>query len=209
MMMKAIKTLLVTLTLLLALAGCSKTEYDPHAYTDLKFTGLSGYATAEVAVTGTPSGNQERENLAFLLAKTTYEITPNEGLKNDDVVKVKPVYDEKLAKEKGFKPVIREREVVVTGLQEPKKIVTLFEDTELEYVGAEGSGFALLHYVGSDTIIDKLIKYKTPDSLTLKNGDSITVIAMVDEALATKEGYVFIGDTTKTFTVEGLPPPKE
>lgn len=219
--MTKLKALVLTFTMTVAMAatvGCrAKTEFDPHQYSKLTLIGPNGYAMAtvdkDVKFTGANSKLtlEEKENIIYMMAKTEYEITPAENLKNGDIVKIKPVIDEQLAKEKKVKPIIREKEVVVDGLKEPKAIVNLFDNIDLSYGSIDGQASAICFHFAGDKYLDDInnFRYDVQPNKNLSNGDQVVVTAVYDKIKLLEKGYVILGEKTKNYVIEGLPSQEE
>ena len=199
------------------IAGCSgtntqstpKIEYDPLIYVDLHTEGLNGYANGSIVVgnVGSPADTSHAkvlENTEYMLALTEYEISPKENLKNGDIVKITPIYDTKLAEEKGLKPTIRTKEVVVKNLREPKQVYDVAKDYALYYFLNKGNAltfefpedFSKNEFSETKIDVDGYFKV-TPEKndLDYKLGETITITFTYDKASADRLGVVFINTT--------------
>lgn len=175
-------------------------------YLEITFTGYDGYGTATYTL------DTEDETLAGLgLDWYACELTPAEGLHNDDTVTFSWNIDEDdlAAAEEAAGCRIAAEDVTVT-VEDLEEITTFdaFDGATLTFTGAEPEGTAELTSVGSDPVCQEL-DYHIDPSTGLSNGDTVTItIGDPDRtewvtALIEQYGKAPAA-TTQTYTVEGL-----
>lgn len=224
--MKKITTLLTLLTvflLMLALAGCSKTvSVELAPYMDVQYSGYNGNGTAQFLfdysqfeyeiLSQWGSKDQSFEKLMELTAlENTIFCSPAsaEGLCNGDTVTVTMTFDEKLAKELGYKLSDLKTTFTVKGLTEPIQLDPFAEDVfgKSKAVDAylEGtSPYIYLNLINTSAYDQPTayITYQADKNCDLKNGDTVTITATLSDRYA-REGYI-LTRTELTLPVEGF-----
>ena len=144
-------------------------------------------------------------NLQKIYLLNDIEFLPDryEDLSNGDIIKVTVDYDEEDFNDYKLKLTNTTFEVKVEGLQDADEY-DLFKDIEITYEGTSGYGIADIDTSNCDSFVNTYVRYSIKDDPSnLKNGDTITVLASVDEEDLSDNGYttdVF----EKEYTVEGL-----
>ena len=209
--------ILSILLLCLSLTACGgiagKTDLAP--YLSVRYSGYNGNGTAHVdfdfadfeysIMSGWKGGNN-LEKLAELTAvemTITYKADVSEGLRNGDKITVKIDLDKELARKYGYSFTGLEKKFTVEGLDEAVMIDPF--DAEHLSVSVQGvSPFAYMEilYIGSRTEPQAHITYKADKQYNLKNGDTVTITATMNEKY-TKKGYM-LTRSEMVVKVEGL-----
>lgn len=199
--MKRLLVILAAATLLCVVMGAcgSKPEYDPLAYATVEVTGLN---TVGVVTLKTERLSADDGKLKTLLSEVTYHVSPEDNLTNGDTVTITAEYDEEEVKRQGYKPIQREKTIIVKDLEEGIHL-DLFADLEVTFEEAEPNGFANIENKSQDAFIKEL-DYEADKIWELSNGDTITVTVLLNQETARREKYV-IRELSKQYTVSGLP----
>lgn len=156
-----------------------------------KLEGAHDYPDAKVA-----------EEANQVLNAYSIKVEPTDNLSNGDKVKVIVTVDEDRTKKiKGG-----EKEVIVEGLEEPKKLTT--EEVEknlvLNFNGVSGRGVAQIDKVFDEAFLNNL-KFEIENDGQLKNGDKAKVIVGKEaEEVLHNNGYVLDEDFNPTVEVKNL-----
>ena len=223
-MKKTVKLLLILTVILmcLSLTACGKsTKAELAPYLSVSYTGYNGNGTAHVDFDfadfeyGIMSQWKDGNNMEKLAALTDVEMTityaadVSEGLKNGDTITVRVNYDEAKAKEYGYTFTGLEKKFTVEGLTDPIEIDPFAEDIfgSGKIVDATLEGidpFVCLYLKNNAELSDPIrhITYMADKDWNLKNGETITVTAAMDEKYQQK-GYL-LTRTETTIAVEGF-----
>ena len=89
-------------------------EVDVTSDLDIEYTGENRNASVEVQI----NGEDLNQRIQEFLDTVTFEVTPNTGLSNGDIITVSASYDEELANRYHFEVVHPTREIKVEGLND-------------------------------------------------------------------------------------------
>ncbi len=223
--MKKIKKCLLILgaaLMMLALTACGSTKIDLAPYISLDCNGLNGKATASAQFDYASfeedimSQWKEKEKTFEKLAELTAfeatidcEIQSGENLHNGDQITVQVTWDEKQAKDLGLSLQDGKKTITVEGLRDVVEIdpfdESKFGDGKTVDVTIEGISPFLQVTVNNNAPQDDIygaIRYTMDSSMNLKNGDTVTVKATVEESFE-REGYALSRSET-TLNLEGF-----
>lgn len=197
------------------LTGCGKKKIDVMENLTVKFDGYNGHGTVELEnayaweneafeIAGIESVDDLQILTEALLIEgaVSYEVIPDEGLSNGDVVTVKATINENVAENYDFKLVAPSEKVFTVENLPEIETVDLFQNVDISYHGIAPYVTAELVDASADSYIGfkKFVLDKTDNLCT---GDIITVTAEVDEEEMTNAGYI-AEQTTKEFIVPEL-----
>ena len=141
--------------------------------------------------------------LAFLISSLDFDVEDNEDLSNGDKIKVTLDYDQEEFDDYKIKFSNTTFELTVEGLQDASEY-DLFKDLTVSFEGVDGYGIASIDNSNLDSFAYMYVHYNLKeDSSTLKNGDTVTVVANVSESDLSDNGYT-TSVFEKEYTVEGL-----
>lgn len=220
--MKKLLLILTVIAISLSLAACGgATKVDLSQYLSVSFTGYNGNGTArihfdfsdfEYGIMSQWKDEDMMKKLAELTAvetTITYAADVSEGLRNGDTITVKISFNEEKAKEYGYAFAGLEKKFTVEGLTEPVVIdpfaEEIFGSGKVVDVTFEGvDPFVCLFLRNNAEWGDPIryIKYKVDNDWNLKNGDVVTITAVLDDKYQ-QQGYL-LSRTETTITIEGF-----
>lgn len=135
-------TLMITILIGIAYgAFLRKIEVDCMSGAQYEYSGESGKATLSI-YNSSQNINQRTETF---MESIRYEVEPNEGLSNGDIVHVTAVYDESIAEQYNFQPINVEVDIEVSGLPDQYKSVQEIEPEYLNNVYEESEQYVTNH----------------------------------------------------------------
>ena len=212
MKMKTKKIAAGAVLLLLAgtVSGCGKTEIDAMEKLDVSFSGVDGYGTASVTnkydweeEVLEAIGGDDPEDVSLLgdmmkiESAVSYEVFPDEGLSNGDMVTVKVTADNEMVKEYKIAFKAGEKEFTVGGLKEVEQL-DLFETVDVEFEGFAPYVKASIKKGNSSAPV--YVTYSLDKSENLTMGDVVTVTAEYDENRLLEQGYT-VKESMKEYVV--------
>lgn len=212
--MKISALLLLTIMALGCLSGCSTKTCDASKYANITLSGLNGSGKLEVelngdAVTKDYYEHFDDEDDPYIIAELIelydsfdFEVDKLEELENGDVINIKVVFDENIAKKNRLSFENAKFVYEVEGLAEPTALDP-FDGIELMFKGISPNGELVISKEDSDQFVRQNVTF-TPDySSGLKNGDKVTVVASCNDHIL-EENAIYFEDEKKEFEVSGL-----
>lgn len=177
----------------ITVSGLEKaTEVDVFKSLDVTFEGYNGNGTVDIDNTAT-------DKFSYSIY---FDADKSDGLSNGDKVKITAEVSDSVLNKYNYILKETEKEYTVSGLEEMQAL-DLFSGLKVEYSGTAPFAKIKLDKDRDNEFIDYYVSYEADKSENLKNGDVVTVTALVDEDYAASYGYT-ISETTKQYTVEGL-----
>lgn len=215
----------VLLSLSILLVACGASKLDIEELLEIREKGINGFGRVQTRVNSDYANSIMKEILSkdkktdsffqgsqeFLyLDSLHFEIVgDNNNLSNGDIVIIKVIEDEQLAKAAKMKLNKTEIEYTVSGLSEGE-VYDAFGNLELIFEGEDGTGYV---YYEIDNFQPFYIDYLVVDESgntrsiwdidNLSNGDELRLQVDYDQEWAMEEGYL-IKETEKTYKIEGL-----
>ena len=194
----------------------SFTRIDASKIYEIKYEGVNGKGRATISVDmeceelkdiANDQNSVDAINKYYLIDSIYFYAEPSDNLSNGDTIKVTADYNEDKFKKNKIKLSNTTFEIKVEGLIDAEEY-DLFKDIQLTYEGVSGYGTPEIDTSSCDEFCNRYVRYYLNDyPENLKNGDTVTVIAEVDEDNLNENGYktdVF----EKIYTVEGLKEPQ-
>ena len=203
-------TVLSAAAIAVVLTACGKKSFDVTKTMEVSFKGSDGYGTCVLENKydwteevkdwyGNDLTSQEKSDLDFMLqALVDYNIEPDDGLSNGDLVTITPKIDD-MAENDRFDLIGEPVTVTVEGLEKVEEFDP-FESINVSFDGIAPNGTVTISSDQAD------ISFTADKSSGLSNGDEVTVTAEPKYGMSeysSEHGKVF-STTEKTYTVEGL-----
>lgn len=209
---KTVITMVIMVSLIANLAGCSGGKIDPAEYlSEPEFSGCDGYGKAYVAfdeealiteLIGEEPASMSDTFIEWMMLYEKYSenITceyTRENLSNGDTIVVKITATDDAAEK------VKNAEIkyTVEGLHEVE-YVDIFKNVDVQFSGISGEAMAKLSLTGSSDVLNAC-KFNIEPNYGLRNGDTVTVTIANTDSILTKF-YSLPETESKTFTVSGL-----